>query len=34
MTASDVASVNAWYYKTGARWLELVRTVVAAERGR
>lgn len=34
MTASDVASVNAFYYQNGARWLELVRTVVAAEHGR
>jgi len=34
MTASNAASMNAWYYKTGARWLELVRTAAAAERGR
>ena len=34
VNATDAASMNEWYYKVGARWLKLVRTVVATESGR
>jgi hypothetical protein len=34
VSATEAARMNDWYYKVGARTLELVRTVLATEQGR